>query len=165
MKPIESKRIRAEIDSLVLPFQSQKGKLRVKCFGNFEIFWQDKPLDFERRQTKELFAYLIDCNGASCTAEEVSAVLWEDEADLRKMKHRLRNLVSDLRSVLSSVGQDDVLIRGSGKLAVRRDAVDCDYYRMLDGDMAAVNAYRGEYMRQYIWAQLTEGNLHFKTNK
>ncbi len=165
LKPVTVGNIREEIEYLGLPYKPETSKLTVQCFGSFEVFYNGAPLEFKRRQTKELFAYLIDCNGASCTAEEVSAVLWEDEADLRKMKHRLRNLVSDLRSVLSSVGQVDVLIRGSGKLAVRRDAVDCDSYRMLDGDMAAVNAYRGEYMRQYIWAQLTEGNLHFKTNK
>ena len=76
MKPVEPERIRAEIDSLILPFKWQKGKLRVKRFGNFEIFWQEKPIEFERRQTKELFAYIIDCEGAFCTAEEVIEILW-----------------------------------------------------------------------------------------
>ncbi len=161
MKPIESERIRAEIDSLVLPFQSQKGKLRVKCFGIFEIFWQDKPLDFERRQTKELFAYLIDREGAYCYAEEVIDILWEDETDMKKTKHRLRNLINDLKNTFHNIGCDDVLIRKSGSLAINCDMVDCDYYRMLKGDMSAVNLYRGEYMKQYDWAQLTEGKLHF----
>ena len=32
--------------------------------------------------SKELFAYLIDRKGASCTAEELIAVLWEDESNL-----------------------------------------------------------------------------------
>lgn len=88
-------------------------------------------------------------------------MLWEDEIDLAKAKHRLRNLIQDMRAVFKSIGQEDILIRGSGKMAVRRDSVDCDYYRMLDGDIAAINSYHGEYMNQYLWAQITEAKLYF----
>ena len=35
--------------------------------------------------------------------------------------------------------------------------------RMLEGDMAAVNAFRGEYMTNYSWAELTAGTLYFNT--
>lgn len=54
------------------------------------------------------------------------------------------------------------MIRKSGLLAIKRDSVDCDYYRMLDGDMEAVNSFRGEYMKQFVWAQDTEAKLHFR---
>lgn len=161
LKPVTSESIKAETAFLDLPYKTEASKLTVHCFGSFEVYYNGEPLDFKRRQTKELFAVLVDHNGSYCTAEEAAAVLWEDEADMSKMKHRLRNLVLDLRAVLKAVGQSDVLIRGSGKLAIRREAVDCDYYRMLDGDMQAVNAYRGEYMQQYDWAQLTEGRIYF----
>ena len=72
--------------------------------------------------------------------------------------------MNDLRTVFDEIGQTDVLIRGSGTVAVDRSKVDCDYFRMLDGDMSAVNAYRGEYMKQYSWAQMTDAKLHFKQN-
>ena len=87
--------------------------------------------------------------------------MWEDENNLVNAKHNLRNLTADLRLVLSEIGQSDILIRGSGIMAVDRGKVDCDYFRMLDGDITAVNAFRGEYMTQYPWAQATEGSLHF----
>ena len=162
MKPVLSEQIIEEIENLGYSQNQNDDKLCVQCFGNFEIFWNGKPLSFKRRQSKELFAYLIDREGATCTAEEVIAVLWEDESTLRNAKHNLRNLVSDLRTVFDEIGQTDILIRGSETIAVDRYMVDCDYYRMLDGDMSAVNAYRGEYMKQYIWAQMTEAKLHFK---
>ena len=57
---------------------------------------------------------------------------------------------------------DDLLIREHRELAIRRDMVDCDYYRMLDGDMDALNSYRGEYMTEYSWAELTNANLYFR---
>lgn len=42
------------------------------------------------------------------------------------------------------------------------DRLDCDYYHMLEGDMDAINAYHGEYMVQYSWAELTAGQLAWK---
>ena len=47
-------------------------------------------------------------------------------------------------------------------MAVRRDRVDCDYWRMLEGDPGALNAYRGEYMMEYSWAELTAARLYFR---
>lgn len=161
LKPVLPEQIIEEIEFLRLPAALRSPKLSVRCFGSFEVFYNGEPLSFKRRQTKELFAYLIDCNGAFCTSEEAADVLWEDEIDLAKAKHRLRNLIQDMRAVFKSIGQEDILIRGSGKMAVRRDSVDCDYYRMLDGDIAAINSYHGEYMNQYLWAQITEAKLYF----
>lgn len=165
LKPVLPGHIIEEMEILRLPYTAESTKLSVRCFGSFEVFYNGEPLSFKRRQTKELFAYLIDRNGAFCTSEDAADVLWENETDLAKAKHRLRNLVHDLRAVLKSAGQEDILIRGRDKMAVRRDAVDCDYYRMLDGDLAAINSYHGEYMNQYSWAQLTEAKLYFNKNQ
>lgn len=139
-------------------------KLRVQCFGYFEVFWKGEPLMFGRRQTRELLAYLIDRKGASCTSEQIAAALWEDEDNLKNLKARIRILISDLRQTLAGIGQEDLIIRRSGQIAIRRDGVDCDYYRMLEGDMDAVNSFHGEYMVQYSWAEMTAGLLAFEKN-
>ena len=136
--------------------------LKVQCFGYFEVFRKDEPLMFGRRQTKELLAYLIDRMGASCTSEEIAAAMWEDETNMKNMKARIRILISDLRQTFARYGLEDVLIRRSGQIAIRKDRVDCDYYRMLEGDVDAVNAYQGEYMVQYSWAEMTAGRLAFR---
>ena len=164
LKPVLPNQIKEEIEYLDLPCKPAPEKLNITCFGSFEVFYKGVPVSFKRRQTKELLAILVDHNGAFCLAEEAAALLWEDEPNLTKAKHRLRNLVSDMRTALKEIGQEDILLRESGKLAIRREAVDCDYFRMLDGDITAVNAYRGEYMKQYIWAQYTEEKLHFGGN-
>lgn len=137
-------------------------RLRVQCFGYFEVFWKGEPLMFGRRQTRELLAYLIDRKGASCTSEQIAAALWEDEDNLKNLKARIRILISDLRQTLAGIGQEDLIIRRSGQIAIRRDGVDCDYYRMLAGDMDAVNSFHGEYMVQYSWAEMTAGLLAFE---
>ncbi len=117
---------------------------------------------FERRQTKELFAFLIDRRGASCTAEDIGAALWGDGGGAKNTKQRIRNLINDLKTTLKTIGMGDVLLRQGSRIAIRPDCVNCDYYRMLAGDMDAVNCFRGEYMTDYSWAELTAGTLFFR---
>ncbi len=166
LKPLEVERVREELASLPSAGSESKhsepDKLQVRCFGHFEVFWKGEPLIFARRQTKELFAFLIDHEGRTCRAEEIVSAMWEDEFDVSVAKTRLRNLVFDLRNTLAEIGMEDALIRRSGLMAIRREMVDCDYYRMLEGDMDAVNSYRGEYMTQYSWAEVTAGALYFR---
>ena len=159
-KPVEAERVREELEAL-FPRASAQKKLRVRCFGSFEVFYGKQPLRFARAQTRELFAFLIDRRGAFCSADEAVAVIWEDVDDAAKAKHRLRNLVADLNTALDAVGMGDVLIRQRNQLAVNMDRLDCDYYRMLDGDAEAANAFHGEYMEQYSWAESTKGRLAF----
>lgn len=142
-----------------------RDKLRVRCFGDFEVFWHDQPVIFARKQSKELLAFLIDREGAACTNQQIAAALWENETDMQAVGSRIRKLISDLRATLMEIGMEDVLIRERRQIAVRRSMIDCDYYRMLEGDMAAVNAYQGEYMREYSWAELTAGRLFFRCNE
>ena len=163
MKPVDAGRIREELSNALAYLPDESGKLTVRCFGRFEVFWQGEPLSFSRRKTKELLAWLIDQRGASATAEEVIAALYKemDMNELKAAKQNLRNLAHDLKSSLHGIGMDDVLIRKGGTIAIRTERLDCDYYRMLEGDMTAVNAFRGEYMEQYSWAEITKAGLYF----
>ena len=162
MKPVDANAIRREMENIAPLRAEMPGGLWVRCFGTFEVFWNRKPLLFARKQTKELFAFLIDQEGSVCSAETIITNMWEGETDMAAGKDRVRHLVGDLKRTLSSIGMEGILIRRSGQLAILRDKVDCDYYRMLDGDMAAVNAFTGEYMTKYSWAELTTGRLYFR---
>lgn len=162
MKLVDAAAVREELDQLSHIPRPKPQTLYVQCFGFFDVFWRGKPLLFQRRKTKELLAFLVDRKGVTCTAEEVAAALWEGETDLGKTKHQIRNLVSDLRATLKSIGMEELLIRQSGVLAIHAEQIDCDYYRMLSGDPDALNAYHGEYMAQYSWAEMTSGKLWFE---
>ncbi len=162
MKPVDAAMVREELDALGLPMQAaDPEKLLVRCFRWSDVFWHNEPLIFARTQTKELFAYLVDREGAACTAGEIVAVLWEDLDAVKDPKAYLRALTQDLRATLSSIGMEDALIRSHGQWAVRTDKLDCGYYRLKNGDPAAINAYNGEYMKQYSWAEMTLAALTF----
>jgi len=163
MKPVTVERVREELALIASPPPAvREDRLEVRCFGSFEVYWQGEPLVFPRQKAKELLAYLVDRKGELCTAGEIVAALWEDEGDLRKKRAYLRTLTSDLHALLAGIGMEDVLLRQHRQWAVRTDKLYCDYYRMLSGDMEAVNSFHGEYMSRYSWAELTAGRLQLQ---
>lgn len=134
-------------------------RVRFQCFGNFEAFVDNKPLVFRRVKSKELLAYLVDRMGASATMGELMTVMWEDGPDTASRQSNLRNLIADLKSVLSEAGAEQILRKNRGSIAIDCTAVDCDYYDFVRHVPYAVNAYHGEYMAQYSWAELTTATL------
>lgn len=164
LKPIDAEQIRQELDYLTEPYRQVPGKLQVRCFGYFEIFWNGKPVSFGRKQTKELLAFLIDRNSI-CTSEEISDALWEGDTDIRACKTRLRSLLHDLKQTLAAIGVSNLVIRRRDTIGIDATCLDCDYYRFLRGDIQAINAFHGEYMKQYSWAESTLGNIALESNR
>lgn len=158
LKPITKEKVEVELDNLRHPLVENNGvlnRLVIKTFGNFEIFYKQKPIKFKYDKTKELFALLIDRRGALLSHGEIMAELWEDDSH----ESYLRGLKKDLNDVLKGIGKENVIIQQRGKIAVVTDLVKCDYYDYLNGDVHALNLYRGEYMAQYSWAEVTNGSL------
>lgn len=147
-KPVSEEMVSREVENLRYPVEWRGDKrLQVKCFGSFEVFAGGIPLKFRYGKSKELFAYLIDREGASVNANELNAVLWEEDH-----KSYFRNLVSDVQNTLKNVGAGNVFCKRRNEFFVDTAKVDCDAYAYKRNDPDAVRAYRGEYMAQYPWA-------------
>ena len=160
MKPATAEKVRTELENLRFPPEPASPRLlRVQCFGNFEVFAAGKPVGFAYQKTKELLAYLVDRRGAACNTAELCAVLWEDRPDCAELRKYLRKLLPDLSHSLSAAGAEEILIKRRNSFAVATDRLDCDYYRLLSRDVAAINTYTGEYMTQYSWAEMTLGSI------
>lgn len=132
---------------------ADENRLRIQCFGNFEVYKGNEVVAFPRTKSKELFAYLVSLKGAAANTSELCAVLWEDSVQQEKNRHYLRNLMSNLKKTLNACDALDVLVVKRNQFSIATDKVDCDYYRFLQRDAAAVNEYRGEFMNQYSWAE------------
>lgn len=160
-KPASPETIRVELENLRYPMpKPQTGKkLQVHCFGNFEVFYGGNPLHFKRSKTKELFAFLIDRNGARVTSGEICARLWEDDTGDKQQKDYLRHLVMDLANTLERIGESDVFVRTRSGYHINPSLLECDYYDYLNNVPYAVRAYQGEYMQQYSWAEERIGSF------
>ncbi len=164
MKPVTTADVAAELENLrnppAMPVASREGKLVVRCFGAFEVFSGGHTLAFERAKSKELFAYLVDRRGAIVSLREAEAVLWEDSPRVGTSSGSyLRTLVADMKRTLETSGHGDVLVKRRGVLGVDMTKVSCDYYDYLVGEPLAINAWHGEYMNQYSWAESTKAAL------
>ena len=158
MKPISAADVQAEINNIKGIRQNQK-PLEVKCFGNFEVFAKGEKLAFKRLKTKELFAFLVDRNGAGMTAKQICAVLFPDDTDDNKNAAYLRQLVLDLKNTLKTAGAEGVLCHETPCYSINTNLLRCDYISYLETGRPA---FHGEYMTQYSWAEQTCAMLQFK---
>ncbi len=161
IKPVTDEALRHELDHVMHPLTAPRNatRIRIQCFGNFEAFCGDAPLQFERSKTKELLAYLVDRRGSAVNTGELCAVLWENRDDSNSLRTQLRTLYFDLTRTLRAAGAEDILRKSRNSFAIDVDKVECDYYGFLRLEAEAVNQYRGEYMSQYSWAEVTLGRL------
>ena len=151
LKPITAEEVQKELNHIRQVSGAAK-RLKVSCFGSFEVFANGKPLAFHRSRSKELFAYLVDRNGAGVTARQICAVLWENESDDAKNMNYLRQLMNDLRQALRAADAEDVLQSGSNRYSLDMEKMDCDYTQFL---RTGKPRFLGEYMSQYSWAEET----------
>lgn len=160
LKPIEADQIRKALNNLRNPIKNNVNRVRVKCFGTFEVFIDDNPITFKRQKTKELFAYLIDRVGANCTMGQLMTALWEDGEDNSSRQSNLRNLIADLKSTFNEYGVTNVINKNKNTIGVLTNNIDCDFYDFMNYKPYAVNSYRGEYMSQYSWAEITLAKIN-----
>ena len=150
MKPVNEAKIKKELDGLRYNIELKINNdklLNVKCFGSFEVFKDGVPLKFHRQKSKELFAYLIDREGAATNLNELNAILWDEDKN-----SYLRNLIADIQDTLKEVGAEEVFIKRHNECFIDISKIDCDAYEYKNNNPDAIRAYRGEYMIQYPWA-------------
>ena len=160
MKPVSAKDVQVEIDNIKGVRQTEK-PLTVKCFGNFEVFARGEKLAFKRSKTKELFAFLVDRNGAGVTVAEIGVALWGNDEE-QKNHNYIHQLFRDLRQSLETVDAEGIFERNNYFYSLNPEKLDCDYYAYLK---TGKPEFRGEYMSQYSWAEETCGLLWEKKTK
>ena len=160
LKPISAERLEAEIEyARAGRAQTHAGHIVVRTFGHFDVAVDGQTVSFKRSKAKELLAYLVDRQGSSITRAEAHATLWSEGLYDRPKQKQLDTIVRSLRATLEEYGISEMFELKAGSMRVCPDTFDCDLYRFFEGDIDAVNAYRGEYMSSYSWASLTEAYM------
>jgi len=158
LKPIRDEEIRAQLDNLRYPVEEQKNVF-AKCFGNFTLYVNEKPVFFSRTLSQELLAYLIDRQGAVVSRKEIASIIFEDQAYSRALQKYLSTIVHHLEDDLKAVRADKIFVRDARGYFVNTGNFECDMYEYLDGNDKF--PYSGEYMEQYSWGENFKG-LHFE---
>ena len=160
MKPVTPEAVKTELENLRNPIEwNDTKRIKILTFGNFDVFIDGAPMKFERKQSKEILAYLVDKRGTSATYPELAAVLWEDEDYDRTKQKNLQVYIASLVKSLHAVDCKDLILKNRQGILLNTKIVDCDYYRFLEGDTRAINSFTGQYMSAYSWSEFTVGYL------
>lgn len=161
LKPVSLERLTAEVEYALSEGRRKKAlaHVTVQTFGNFDIMVDGKPISFARSKAKELLAYLVDRQGKSIARAEAFALLWEDVPYDRPRQKQMDVVIRSLRATLEGYGVSEIFEMRKGFMRICPEKLDCDLYRFFDGDVEAINSYRGEYMSAYSWASLTEAYM------
>lgn len=131
-----------------------KRSVRIKTFGSFDLFINDRPVKFYSSKSQELLALLIDRNGASVTMGEAICHLWPDHK-IEKSKILYRDAVWKLRKCLKENGLNGLVEFERALLSINK-IYQCDYWEFLNGK---VELFNGEYMINYDWSMKTQNRL------
>ena len=166
MKPVSPEAVKTELENLRNPVEwNNEKRVKILTFGNFDVFVDDTPIKFERKQAKEILAYLVDKRGTSATYAELASMLWEDEDYDRAKQKNLQVYIASLVKSLLAVDVKDLILKNRQGILLNTKIVDCDYFRFLEGDVRAINSFTGQYMNAYSWAEFTVGYLENQVNK
>lgn len=153
LKPATEEKIRSQLDNLRFEVDDDKYRIKIKTFGDFEVFIDGTPVKFNYSKTKEFLAILVDREGKMCTVGNVISIMWEDEDDISDHTSYMRNLQADLFKVFKNYGLEKVIIKQKGAYGIDTSQVECDLYEFKKGGAAAKTLFSGEYMSQYSWAE------------
>lgn len=148
LKPISQEKVKKATEHLRNPIPADAHRLELRCFGNFDVFCDGKPVAFKYKKTRELLAYLTDRGGAEATTKEIMAAVFEDD----EKASYFSNIRLDLLDTFKELGVSDVIFAAYGRMRIVKENVSCDYFDYLDGKRLS---FGGEYMSQYSFAEET----------
>lgn len=124
-------------------------RIRVQAFPTFEVYNNDRRIEFKRKKCKELLALLVDRRGGMVTMGDAIACLWPDK-DVTLSKRLYRDAVIRLRFLLQEYGLSHLVKFSRGTLNLDSNFVECDLWDFMDGKNK--ENYFGEYMVNYEWS-------------
>lgn len=139
-------------------------RLVVQTIPTFSVTVNGLPLQISGSKPREMLALLIDRGESGFTMSEAIACLWPERAADVNTQSLCRMTWKRLADTLENVGVGDVLIKGENRRYIRTDEIDCDLYRILNGDKLAARKYNGEYLSEYEWAEERNARLYKMLN-
>ena len=160
LKPYCAEDIRKQLDRMIRFRPMPKHRVEIRTIPNLSITVDGDPLYLKREKARELFALLVDRGEVGITTGEGISCLWPDRPNNRDTGALFRMTFMRLSDALREAGIGHILTSVGNRRALRTDQVECDLYRILNGDPEAAKVYGGQYLQEYSWAEDRNGQLH-----
>ncbi len=147
VKPVSDEELRTAIAHVRCPIK----ELNIQCFGYFEVFYGTAPVRFERKDSKEVLAYLIDKRGAVVSEEELRYLVFGEDDDKEEKRTYIRNIIYDIRKTLGKYGvPKEIIINLKSAYSIDLSMLRCDLYDYINGKNVPAVKLK-QYMEQYSW--------------
>lgn len=159
LKPYTREDVRRELLKVgrYQPIASQNVTITTIPF--FSISVDGREVRIPSSKCKEMLAFFVDRAGVAASAGEIISCLWPERGMDEATGTLLRVTYNRLMRLLEDAGIGHILLSKNRQRWLVKESVDCDLYRILDGDLEASKGYAGEYLREYSWAESTNARL------
>lgn len=151
LKPYTRMDIENELENArFLIGESAKKKICICTMPDLLVTVNGRNLFPAHSKLEELFALLVDRGRTGITKGDALGCLWEGKipSDSTYWTSLFR-----LKGILKDAGAPELLISNGNTKHLNMEIVDCDLYRMLNGDQKIIESYAGIYLRRYSWAE------------
>ena len=132
LKPLSIPRITKTIETIKrrLPKEAAGNKVFIKCFGGFDIYINDKLVNFKVSKAKEILAYLINSMGKSLGWMTIADDVWPDAYDDKKLMNNFHVASFALRNFLNENGISEIYDYSRNLYRVDITKFDCDFIKL-----------------------------------
>lgn len=131
----------------------------IRTFGFFEVFVDGRPVLFRNEKAKELLALIVDRRGGFVGSRDAVSCLWEEEPINRATLTRHRKAAMFMHRTLEEYGIADIVVNENGRRRIETSRVTCDLYEHLAGSKEPHGRFKGIYMLNYSWGEITLAEL------
>lgn len=145
-------------NSMITPIgavQLPESRIYIRTFGYFDIFVDGEAVPIPNAKAKELLALLVDRRGGYVTPSDIITALWETESVNKLTLARCRKAFMLLRNILKEYQLEDLIESKKGLRRINSNLVQCDLYNYLSGKPEYSHLFKGVYMMNYSWGELT----------
>lgn len=161
LKPYSEESIAKELKKVSKMSPSKMKRVEIKTFPNFQVKVDGEVLRISNAKSKELFALLVERMGAGLTSGEAISYLWPNRINDSSTQTLYRMTLKRLMDTLRAVNAEGIIDSSGREKYIRTELVDCDLYKVLDGDKEAARYYTGAFMKEYSWAEERNAQLYY----
>ena len=158
MKPYTKEEIGEALETAALMRSRPQKRVEIETIPNFSMRVDGKRLVLGGKK-QELLALLVDRGQTGLTTGEAIACLWQDRCADEKTQTLFRVTFHQLMDELKKNGIEDMIGSDEKGKYIVRDMVDCDLYRILEGNTEGLKSYGGYYLKEYSWSETRNGQL------
>lgn len=159
LKPYTKEEVKEALELALLVRPKPKKRVVIQTIPNFAVWVDETILVLGGAKRVELFALLVDHAEAGVTAGEAIACLWPGRIADAKSQNLYRVTFHLMMEDLKEAGIDHIIGSKGRKRYLITDQVECDLYRILDGNAGGIEKYGGDYMKEYSWAETRNAQL------